>query len=74
MISNVKIIKDKVKLNNKTKDLIDILITMFAGNDIKDIIVNYDSDNPYYYEATVDGLLHVSKTFKEVETDKEYIN
>lgn len=72
--SNVKVINDTVRLNNKTKDIIDILITMFDGNNVKDIIVDYDSNNPYYYEAIVDGLLHVSKTFKEIENDKEYIN
>ena len=47
---------------------------MYDSNRIKDVVIEYDINNPNYYEADIDGLLFVSKKYLEIKDDLEYIN
>lgn len=70
----IKLINDNVILNNDTKSLIYLIAGMYHMNDIKPVTVNYDINNPNYYEAIIDNMLYVSKNLKDIDSDKDYIN
>lgn len=71
---HVKLMQDEVILNNKTWSLVDIILEMYLKKEIKNIEVSYDANNPYYYEALVDDLLHISKTHYEMIKDSSYVD
>ena len=70
----VNLIQDKVILNSTTKSLVFLIVSMYYMDDMSDITILYDVNNPKYYEANIDGLLYVSKTLKELKNDNDYIN
>lgn len=71
--SNVEV-TNEVVLNDYTKTLVYIIKGMYYANDIKNVVINYDINNPNYYEANIDGLLYVSKELNDIRNDNDYIN
>ena len=47
---------------------------MFYINEVKKIEINFEQTNPCYFEASVDSILHVSKTLNEIKNDNDYFN
>lgn len=71
--ANVTILKDELKLNENTRYLIEIITEKYDHNDISEIKLFYDNDNPYFYEALIDGLLNICKSISEMKKDIEYV-
>ena len=71
---DIKILKDKVVLNNKTRSLVANIIQMHDLNKVEKMNISFENSNPYYYEATIGNLLYVSKNLYEIREDKEYAN
>lgn len=71
--SNVSV-NNSLILNEKTKTIVDMVVKMFYVNQVKNIKINYSIDNPLYYEAIIDDLLYVSKSFEEIRNDIGYVN
>lgn len=70
--SNVYV-TNEVVLNEYTKTLIYIIKGMYYINEVKKVFINYDINNPNYYEANIDGLLYVSKELNDIRNDNDYI-
>ncbi len=72
--SVVKLTKDQLLLNSYTKTLIYLVKGMYHANNVKPVVIDYDVNNPNYYEAIFDGILHVGKYHVEMRDDNAYIN
>lgn len=72
--SKIKLSKDMVILNTDTRTLIHLIISHYHMNNVDNITIYYDINNPTYFEADVDGLLYVSKDLKDIRDNQEYIN
>lgn len=70
--SNVSITSDKVKITNKTRNLILIIKSMFKYKNIADIEVNYSIEKDEY-EAICERCIFSSKKQKELIDDVEYL-
>lgn len=72
--SNVNIKMDNVLFNNKTRGLVNVVLSMYDTGKIEEVDVYYDVTDPHYYEAYIGGLLHISKTIQEIRSDTLYVN
>ena len=64
----------EVVLNDVTKSLVYTVKFMYHANDIKNVDITYDVNNPNYYEAIINKELYVSKDLNEIRDDKDYMN
>ena len=64
----------EVVLNDVTKSLVYTVKFMYHSNDIKNVDIAYDVNNPNYYEAIINKELYVSKDLNEIRDDKAYMN
>ena len=72
--SKIKLKNDRVILNHYTRSLIYLIISSYQENNVDNITINYDVNNPTYFEMDINGLLYVSKDINEIRDNNEYIN
>ena len=64
----------EVVLNDVTKSLVYTVKFMYHANDIKNVDITYDVNNPNYYEAIINKELYISKDLNEIRDDIDYMN
>lgn len=71
--SNVKIMKNQLLLNEKTRIIIEMIVQLYDTNRMNEIELFFDKKKPNAYEIFIDGLLNVGKTLIEMRKDDEYV-
>lgn len=71
--SNVKERKDKVHLNNHTRDLIYLIYQMYQNQKIDKLNIDYSLDNPYLFEAYCNSIVYVNKDIPTLKKEKSYV-
>lgn len=71
--SNVKIINDEVILNADTRNIVYMVWEMYDRNQIKNIEIDYKTENPNYFEIYEDNILYVNKSLQTLFDDIKYV-